>query len=181
MDNLNNILKRNKEYIKAKNEIKTQAENNRIQQLGLTENLQTLFQPILKSQEDIKKKLEPKQIQQSPVPSPYQIEYPIKDDEIIIRSLYDINHYFSNPYPNLPKTISPIVDKKGLLFNGFRILFSNVYPLFEIDKKDFIFTTTEGLIDLMNDGDIEIAKRKDLVEYLKFLYMIKNKRKTKKD
>ncbi|ESP02053.1 hypothetical protein LOTGIDRAFT_157194 [Lottia gigantea] len=57
MDNWNTILKRNKEYIKAKNKIKSQVEKNKSEQLGLTENLQTLFQPILKSQEDIKKKL----------------------------------------------------------------------------------------------------------------------------
>ncbi|ESP02058.1 hypothetical protein LOTGIDRAFT_157199 [Lottia gigantea] len=143
MDNWNNILKRNKEYIKAKNKIKTQVENNRLQQPGLTENLQTLFQPILKSQEDIKKKL--------------ALEYraPIEPTPSI-----EPHHPEPNQYDS--------------------ILFSNVYPLFEIDKKDFIFTTTEGLIDLMNGGDIEIAKRKDLVEYLKFLYMIKNKRKTKR-
>ncbi|ESO99341.1 hypothetical protein LOTGIDRAFT_158426 [Lottia gigantea] len=52
------------------------------------------------------------------------------------RSLYDINHYFSNPNPDLRKSISPIVDKKVLLFNGFRILFSDVYPLFEIKNVD---------------------------------------------
>ncbi|ESO99309.1 hypothetical protein LOTGIDRAFT_158389 [Lottia gigantea] len=54
------------------------------------------------------------------------------------------------------------------------------YPLFEIDTKDFTFTTTEGLIDLMNGGDVEIANRKDLEQYLKFLYMIKTKRKTRR-
>ncbi|ESP00425.1 hypothetical protein LOTGIDRAFT_173156 [Lottia gigantea] len=85
MGDWNNIIKRNRQYIKAKNKIKTQVENNKLQQLGLTENLQTLFNPILKSQEDIKqdikKKLEvaatptPKQIQQPPHPSPHQIEY----------------------------------------------------------------------------------------------------------
>ncbi|ESP01481.1 hypothetical protein LOTGIDRAFT_172650 [Lottia gigantea] len=35
----------------------SQVEYNKLQQLGLTEILQTVFQPILKSQEDIKKKL----------------------------------------------------------------------------------------------------------------------------
>ncbi|ESO97650.1 hypothetical protein LOTGIDRAFT_152741 [Lottia gigantea] len=183
MDNGNNILKRNKEYIKAKNKIKTQVENNRLQQLGLTENLQTLFQPILKSQEDIKKKLALEYkppIEPTPPIEPHQIEYPIEYDGIIIRTLDDINHYFSNPDPDLPKSISPIVDNDGLLFNGYRIKFDQFYPSFKIDTKDFIFTTTEGLIDLMNGGDIEIANRKDLEQYLKFLYMIKTKRKTKR-
>ncbi|ESP02398.1 hypothetical protein LOTGIDRAFT_172056 [Lottia gigantea] len=41
MDNWNNILKRNKEYIKATNKIKTQVENNRLQQLGLTSGVKT--------------------------------------------------------------------------------------------------------------------------------------------
>ncbi|ESO94780.1 hypothetical protein LOTGIDRAFT_161031 [Lottia gigantea] len=118
---------------------------------------------------DIKKKLEPKQIQQPPFPSSHQIEYPIEYDGIIIRTLDDINHYFSNPDPDLPKSISSIVDNQGLLFNGYRIRFEKFYPLFKIDTKDFTFTTT----DLMNGGDSDIADRKDLVEYLKFLHLIK--------
>ncbi|ESO88587.1 hypothetical protein LOTGIDRAFT_165370 [Lottia gigantea] len=71
----NNILKRNKEYIQAKNKVKTQVEIIRLQQLGLTENLQT--QPILKSQEDIKKRLIPPKEPIRPVephhpePNPY--------------------------------------------------------------------------------------------------------------
>ncbi|ESP03484.1 hypothetical protein LOTGIDRAFT_171421 [Lottia gigantea] len=175
MDNWNNILKRNKKYIKAKNKINTQVENNILQQLGLTKNLQTLFQPILKSQEDIKKKLEPtpKQIQQPPFPSPHQIEYPIKDDEIIIRTLDDINNYFSNPDPVLPKSISPIVDNQGLLFNGYRIKFNENLPQFKIDTKDFTFTSTKGLIDLMNGGYIDIADYKDLLVYSTFLHAIR--------
>ncbi|ESO88586.1 hypothetical protein LOTGIDRAFT_165369 [Lottia gigantea] len=74
----NNILKRNKEYIQAKNKVKTQVEIIRLQQLGLTENLQT--QPILKSQEDIKKRLIPPKEPIRPVephhpePNPYGVE-----------------------------------------------------------------------------------------------------------
>ncbi|ESO87378.1 hypothetical protein LOTGIDRAFT_166526 [Lottia gigantea] len=113
MTDWNNILKRNREYIKAKNKIKTQVENNRLQQLGLTENLQTLFQPILKSQEDIKKRLA---IEPSPHKDP-PIEYGG------IKALNDIKRLFLNPDPDLPKSISPIVDDEGLLFNGFRIRF----------------------------------------------------------
>ncbi|ESO94024.1 hypothetical protein LOTGIDRAFT_153505 [Lottia gigantea] len=159
MDNWNNILKRNREYIKAKNKIKTQIENNKFQQLGLTENLQTLFQPILKSQEDIKKKLA---LEPTPhIDHPKPIEY----DGIIIRTLDDINRLFSNPDPDLPKSISPIVDDEGLLFNGFRIKFSGNFPIFKIDTKGFIFTLTKGLIDLMNGGDFDIADYKDLVAY----------------
>ncbi|ESO91844.1 hypothetical protein LOTGIDRAFT_163203 [Lottia gigantea] len=153
----NNILKRSREYIKAKNKIKTQVENNRLQQLGLTENLQTLFQPILKSQEDIKRKLEYKPpIEPTP---PKAIEY----DGIIIRTLNDIKRLFSNPDPDLPKSISPIVDNQGLLFNGFRIIFSPNSPLFKIDTKDYIYTLTKGLIDLMNGEDVESqdAKQED--------------------
>ncbi|ESP01766.1 hypothetical protein LOTGIDRAFT_172413 [Lottia gigantea] len=115
MTDWNNILKRNREYIKAKNKIKTQVENNRLQQLRLTENLQTLFQTILKSQEDIKKRLE------SPIePSPHK-DPPIEYGGI--KTLDDIKRLFSNPDPDLPKSISPIVDDEGLLFNGFRIRF----------------------------------------------------------
>ncbi|ESO96111.1 hypothetical protein LOTGIDRAFT_160096 [Lottia gigantea] len=101
----NNILKRNREYIKAKNKIKTKVENNRLQQLGLMENLQTLFQPILKSQEDIKRKWEYKPTPPIEPTPPKAIEY----DGIIIRTLDDINRLFSNPDPDLPKSISPIV------------------------------------------------------------------------
>ncbi|ESO82904.1 hypothetical protein LOTGIDRAFT_155946 [Lottia gigantea] len=110
MTDWNNILKRNREYIKAKNKIKTQVENNRLQQLGLTENLQTLFQPILKSQEDIKRKLEYKPPIEplAPIEPPKAIEY----NGIIIRTLDDINRLFSNPDPDLPKSISPIVDNQ---------------------------------------------------------------------
>ncbi|ESO85889.1 hypothetical protein LOTGIDRAFT_167643 [Lottia gigantea] len=79
MGDWNNIIKRNRHYIKANYKIKTQVENNRLQQLGLTENLQTLFQPILKSQEDIKKRLE------SPIEPTLHIEphhpEPIEYDE----------------------------------------------------------------------------------------------------
>ncbi|ESO91860.1 hypothetical protein LOTGIDRAFT_163220 [Lottia gigantea] len=106
MDNWNNILKRNREYIKAKNKIKIQVENNRLQQLGLTENLQTLFQPILKSQEDIKKKLAPKQIQQSPVPS---IEYPIKDDE-------ESDDYAEDYPPIIQEIDEDMVSGEGITF-----------------------------------------------------------------
>ncbi|ESP00856.1 hypothetical protein LOTGIDRAFT_173048 [Lottia gigantea] len=162
-----NILKRNREYIKAKNKIKTQVENNRLQQLGLTENLQTLFQPILKSQEDIKRKLEYKPpIEPTP---PKAIEY----SGVIIRTLDDINRLFSNPDPDLPKSISPIVDNQGLLFNGFRIIFSGNSPQFKIDTKDYIYTLTKGLIDLMNGEDVGIADYKDLVAYSKFLDAIR--------
>ncbi|ESO99370.1 hypothetical protein LOTGIDRAFT_158457 [Lottia gigantea] len=166
MTDWNNFLKRNREYIKAKNKIKTQVENNRLQQLGLTENLQTPFQPILKSQEDIKKRLA---IEPTPPIEPKPIEY----NGIIIRELVDIKRLFSNPDPDLPKSISPIVDNQGLLFNGFRIIFSGNSPQFKIDTKDFIFKLTRGLIDLMNGEDFEIADYKDLVAYSKFLHAIK--------
>ncbi|ESO82853.1 hypothetical protein LOTGIDRAFT_155888 [Lottia gigantea] len=100
---------------KYKNKIKTQVENNKLQQLGLTENLQTLFQPILKTQEDIKKKLanvNPSRIEAKV--NPYHIEYPPIDySEIIIRTLDDIKHHFSNPDPNLPKTIKSTIDEDG--------------------------------------------------------------------
>ncbi|ESO95915.1 hypothetical protein LOTGIDRAFT_176645 [Lottia gigantea] len=169
MGDWNNIIKRNRQYIKAKNKIKTQVENNRLQPLGLTENLQILFQPILKSQEDIKKRLVP------PIePSPHKDHpEPIEYGAIIIRTLDDIKRYFSNPNLDLPKSITPIVDNEGLLFNGFRIRFSANSPQFKIDTKDFIFTLTEGLIDLMNGGDVDIADYKDLVEYSKFLHIIR--------
>ncbi|ESO85714.1 hypothetical protein LOTGIDRAFT_155207 [Lottia gigantea] len=91
----------------------------------------------------------------------------------MIRTLDDIKRYFSNPKPDLPKSISPIVDEEGLLFNGLRIRFSGNSPIFKIDTKDFIFTLTEGLIYLMNGGDVDIADYKDLVEYSEFLYMIR--------
>ncbi|ESO93294.1 hypothetical protein LOTGIDRAFT_161860 [Lottia gigantea] len=163
MTDWNNILKRNREYIKAKNKIKTQVENNRLQQLGLTENLQTLFKPILKSQEDIKKRLA---IEPSPHKDP-PIEYGG------IKTLDDIKRLFSNPVPDLPKSISPIVDDEGLLFNGYRIRFSGNSPQFKIDTKDSIFTLTRGLRDLMNGEDVEIADYKDLVAYSKFLHAIR--------
>ncbi|ESO95582.1 hypothetical protein LOTGIDRAFT_175139 [Lottia gigantea] len=149
MDNWNNILKRNREYIKAKNKIKTQVEKNKLQQLGLTENLQTLFQPILKSQEDIKKKLA---LEPTPRIEPHHPK-PIEYGGIIIMSLDVINRLFSNPDPVLPKSISPLVDDEGLLFNGFRIRFSGNSPIFKIDTKDFIYTLTKGLIDLMTGED----------------------------
>ncbi|ESO94396.1 hypothetical protein LOTGIDRAFT_175450 [Lottia gigantea] len=166
MTDWNNFLKRNREYIKAKNKIKTHVENNRLQQLGLTENLQTLFQPILKSQEDIKKRLV---IEPTPRIETKAIEY----NGIIIKTLHDIKRLLSNPDPDLPKSISPIVDDEGLLFNGFRIRFSGNSPQFKIDTKDFIFTLTRGLIDLMNGEDVEIADYKDLVAYSKFLHAIR--------
>ncbi|ESO92308.1 hypothetical protein LOTGIDRAFT_162611 [Lottia gigantea] len=169
MTDWNNFLKRNREYIKAKNKIKTQVENNRLQQLGLTENLQTLFQPILKSQEDIKKKL-------ALEPTPHIELKPIEYNGIIIRTLDDINRLFSNPDPDLPKSISPIVDNQGLLFNGFRIIFSGNSPQFKIDTKDYIYTLTKGLIDLMNGKDVGIADYKDLVAYSKFLDAIRKSR-----
>ncbi|ESP03470.1 hypothetical protein LOTGIDRAFT_171407 [Lottia gigantea] len=153
----NNILIRNIEYIKAKNKIKTQVENNRLQQLGLTENLQTLFQPILKSQEDIKRKLALEYkppIEPTPHIEPHHPK-PIEYGGIIIRTLDDINSLFSNPKADLPKSISPIVDNQGLLFNGLRIIFSPNFPLFKIDTKDFILTLTRGLIDLMNGEDVD--------------------------
>ncbi|ESO82850.1 hypothetical protein LOTGIDRAFT_155886 [Lottia gigantea] len=115
MADWNYIIKRNRQYIKSKDKVKSQVEKNKLEQIGLTENLQTLFKPILKSQEDIKKKLEatPKQqIQELP-----QIEYPIEVGEIIIRTLDDIKHYFSNPDPTLPKTIKPTTDQDGLILN----------------------------------------------------------------
>ncbi|ESP02743.1 hypothetical protein LOTGIDRAFT_156691 [Lottia gigantea] len=137
-----------------------------------------IFVNTRKPTEDIKKKLEPKQIQQPLFPSPHQIEYPIEYDGLIIRTLDDINHYFSNPDTDLRKSISPIVDNDGLLFNGYRITFSKVSPKFIIDTKDFIFTTTEGLIHLMNGEDPGIADYKDLVEYSKFLDEIRRGRET---
>ncbi|ESO87077.1 hypothetical protein LOTGIDRAFT_154567 [Lottia gigantea] len=157
MGDWNNIIKRNRQYIKAKNKIKTQVENYRLQQLGLTENLQTLFQPILKSQEDIKNRFAP----------------PIEASPHKDKSLNDIKRYFSNPNPDLPKSITPIVNNEGLLFNGFRIRFSGNSPQFKIDTRDFIFTLTEGLIDLMNGGDVDITDYKDLVEYSEFLHTIR--------
>ncbi|ESP03546.1 hypothetical protein LOTGIDRAFT_171340 [Lottia gigantea] len=166
MGDWNNIIKINRQYIKVKNKIKTHVENNRLEQLGLTENLQTLFQPILKSQEDIKKRLAPP-LKASPHKDPPK---PIEYGGFIIRTLDDIKHYFSNPNPDLPKSITPIVDNERLLFNGFRIRFSGNSPIFKIDTKDFIFTLTKGLIDLMNDGDVDNADYKDLVEYSKFLH-----------
>ncbi|ESP04490.1 hypothetical protein LOTGIDRAFT_170734 [Lottia gigantea] len=171
MTDWNNILKRNREYIKAKNKINTQVENNRLQQLGLTENLQTLFQPILKSQEDIKKKLalEPTPRIEPTPHHPKVIEY----SGVIIRTVDDVKHYFSNPDPDLSKSISPIIDEAGLLFNGFRIRFSGNSPQFKIDTKDYIYTLTRGLIDLMNGEDVEIADYKDLVAYSKFLHAIR--------
>ncbi|ESO88829.1 hypothetical protein LOTGIDRAFT_165248 [Lottia gigantea] len=102
MTDRNNILKRNREYIKAKNKIKTQVENNRLQHLALTENLQTLFQPILKSQEDFKKILA---IEPLPHKDPLNEYGGIKT----IR-------YFSNPDLDLPKRFSPIVDDEGITF-----------------------------------------------------------------
>ncbi|ESO97170.1 hypothetical protein LOTGIDRAFT_174556 [Lottia gigantea] len=162
-----NILKRNREYIKAKNKIKTQVENNRLQQLGLTENLQTLFQPILKSQEDIKKKLALEHkppIEPTPRIEPHHpkaIEY----GGIIIRTVDDVKHYFSNPDPHLPKSIKPIIDEVGLIFNGFRIRFSPNTPEFIIDTKDFIYTLTKGLIDLMNGKDVVVKLYKRVIEH----------------
>ncbi|ESO95188.1 hypothetical protein LOTGIDRAFT_175241 [Lottia gigantea] len=148
IDDWNNILKRNREYVKAKNNIKTQVENNKLQQLGLTENLQTLFQPILKSQEGIKKRLITPIEPIAPIEPPKAIEY----DGIIIRTIDDINRLFSNPKADLPKSITPIIDDEGLLFNGFRIKFRANSPIFKIDTKNLIFTLTTGLIDLMNGG-----------------------------
>ncbi|ESO99458.1 hypothetical protein LOTGIDRAFT_158543 [Lottia gigantea] len=89
------------------------------------------------------------------------------------RTIDDINHYFSNPDPDLPITISPIIDEVGLLFNSFRIIFDPNSPQFKIDTKNFIFTLTKGLIDLMNGGDFDLADYKDLVAYSKFLHRIK--------
>ncbi|ESO92999.1 hypothetical protein LOTGIDRAFT_162023 [Lottia gigantea] len=171
MTDWNNFLKRNREYIKAKNKIKTQVENNRLQQLGLTENLQTLFQPILKSQEDIKKRLaiEPTPRIEPTPHHPKAIEY----SGVIIRTVDDVKRLFSNPSPELPKSISPIIDEAGLLFNGFRIRFRTNTPEFIIDTKDYIYTLTRGLIDLMNGEDVEIADYKDLVAYSKFLDAIR--------
>ncbi|ESP04242.1 hypothetical protein LOTGIDRAFT_170939 [Lottia gigantea] len=126
----------------------------------------TLFQPILKSQEDVKKRLV---IEPTPHIEPKPIEY----NGIIIRTLDDIKRLFSNPDPDLPKSISPIVDDEGLLFNGFRIRFSGNSPQFKIDTKDYIYTLTRGLIDLMNGEDVEIADYKDLVAYSKFLHAIR--------
>ncbi|ESP02119.1 hypothetical protein LOTGIDRAFT_157269 [Lottia gigantea] len=71
MGDWNNLIKRNRQYIKTKNKIKTQDENNKLQQFGLTENLQTLFQPILKSQEDIIKRLAPSPHKNHPEPIEY--------------------------------------------------------------------------------------------------------------
>ncbi|ESO92311.1 hypothetical protein LOTGIDRAFT_162614 [Lottia gigantea] len=96
---------------------------------------------------------------------PKAIEY----GSIIIRTVDDVKHYFSNPNPDLPKSILTIVDEAGLRFNGF----SPNTPEFIIDTKDYIYTLTRGLIDLMNGGDAGIADYKDLVAYSKYLYAIR--------
>ncbi|ESO90762.1 hypothetical protein LOTGIDRAFT_163644 [Lottia gigantea] len=95
---------------------------------------------------------------------------PIEYGGFIIRTLDDIKHYFSNPNP---KSITPIVENEELLFNGFRIRFGGNSPIFKIDTKDFIFTLTEGLIDLKNGGDVDIADYKDFVEYSEFIHTIR--------
>ncbi|ESP02768.1 hypothetical protein LOTGIDRAFT_156713 [Lottia gigantea] len=92
---------------------------------------------------------------------------------IFVRTVDDVKSLFSNPSPELPKSISPIIDEAGLLFNGFRIRFRANTPEFIIDTKDYIYTLTRGLIDLMNGEDVEIADYKDLAAYSKFLHAIR--------
>ncbi|ESO91813.1 hypothetical protein LOTGIDRAFT_163173 [Lottia gigantea] len=72
--------------------VMTQVENNKLQQLGLTENLQTLFQQILKSQEDIKKRLAPP-IEALPHKDPPK---PIEYGGFIIRTLDDIKPIYQD-------------------------------------------------------------------------------------
>ncbi|ESO90494.1 hypothetical protein LOTGIDRAFT_164076 [Lottia gigantea] len=63
-------------------------------------------------------------------------------------------YLFSNPKADLPKSITPIIDDEGLLFNGFRIKFRANSSIFKINTKDLIFTLTRGLIDLMNENSL---------------------------
>ncbi|ESP05394.1 hypothetical protein LOTGIDRAFT_152244 [Lottia gigantea] len=170
MTDWNNFLKRNRDYIKAKNKIKTQVENNRLQQLGLTENLQTLFQPILKSQEDIKKKL-------ALEPTPHIEPKPIEYNAIIIRTLDDIKRLFSNPDPDLPKSISPIVDDeesqdpKQVDFYITKVIeeeevddYAEDYPpiIQEIDEFDDMVASGQG-ITFLSDDNKELLNRLEII------------------
>ena len=159
MTDWNKILKRNKEYIKTKDKIKSKIEDRRLSQMGMEESLSTLFKPLLK---------------QENVPAIENVVPPaIENEFIIIKSLDDIRRYFSNPDPTLPKSIKPVVDNRGLLLNGYRILFDHTSPKFKVDTKNFIYNLTEGLIDLINGGDIATASNTDLIDYYTFLLDIK--------
>ncbi|ESO88719.1 hypothetical protein LOTGIDRAFT_165503 [Lottia gigantea] len=153
----NNILKRNKEYIKAKNKIKTQVENNRLQQLRLTENLQTLFQPILKSQEDIKRKLEYKPSIEplAPIEQPKAIEY----SGVIIMTLSDIKRLFSNPDPDLPKSISPIVDDDVIPDEEESDDYAEDYSPIIQEIDEFEDMVSGGGITFLSDNNEELLNR----------------------
>ncbi|ESO84265.1 hypothetical protein LOTGIDRAFT_155600 [Lottia gigantea] len=153
MTDWNNILKRNREYIKAKNKIKTQVEKYKLQQLGLTENLQTLFQPILKSQEDIKKKL-------ALEPTAHIEPKPIEYNGIIIRTLDDIKRLFSNPDPDLPKSISPIVDDEVDEVDDYAE--DNNPIIQEIDEFDDMVASGQG-ITFLSDDNKELLNRLEII------------------
>ena len=169
----NKILKKYKEYIKTKNKLKTNIENKRLAQMGLEENLSTLFSPLLNKENT-------QQIAQQKAPlqreNPPQIEPPEEEqsaDHIIIKSMDDIKHYFSNSDPQLPPSIKPTIDEEGLVINKYRLRFSDSLPKFKIDQKKGIFILTKGLIDLLNGKDISESSDNDLIVYAKILREIK--------
>ena len=166
---MDKILKKYKEYIKTKNKLKRNIENKRLAQMGLEENLSTLFSPLL-NKENTQQKA-PLQRENPP-----QIEPPEEEqsaDHIIIKSMDDIKHYFSNPDPRLRPSIKPIIDRDGLVINNQRIRFSGSSPEFKIDQKKGIFILTKGLIDLLNGKDISESSDNDLIVYAKILREIK--------
>ena len=168
---MDKILKKYKEYIKTKNKLKRNIENKRLAQMGLEENLSTLFSPLLNKSQQIVQQKAPLQRENPP-----QIEPPGEEqnaDHIIIKSMDDIKHYFSNPDPHLRPSIKPIIDRDGLVINNQRIRFSGSSPEFKIDQKRTIYTLTQGLIDLINGGDITESNNKDLKAYSNFLHEIK--------
>ncbi|ESO89912.1 hypothetical protein LOTGIDRAFT_164607 [Lottia gigantea] len=129
---------------------------------------------VYATQEDIKKKLA---IEAKVNPS--HIEYPPIDyGEVIIRTLDDIQHYFSNQDPFLPKTIKPTIDKDGLLLNDFRVRFNKDNLTFKIDTKEGIYNLTTGMINLMNGYDEEGYSFSDLKSYVQILRSIRRGVKT---
>ncbi|ESO94782.1 hypothetical protein LOTGIDRAFT_161033 [Lottia gigantea] len=154
----NKIFKKNKQYMKTKNQMKSKIEDKRLSQMGLDKNLSTLFSRILKQQEEIQKKLVDPPVGVSH--PPLEIEHP-PANQFIIWSHNDIIRHFSNPSPDLPKSIKPIVDNEGLMFNRFRIRFNENAPQVRILTKPFIYTLIEGLIDLMNGPETNRSKEGD--------------------
>ena len=170
MTDWNKIIKRNKEYIKSKDKTKSKSENYRLQQMGLDENLTTFFGPLLKTQEDIKKKLDtPPQIQYDVPPLP-QIEPPQEtNNQFIISSIEDIIRHFANPNSDLPASVRPTIREGWLFLGSHRFFFFPRSPRFRIGPNDEIYTLTQGLINLLNGNDFNYTTE-DLDSYSNILH-----------